>query len=419
MANPWMTSSDLISSVKRRISVPISQVTFSEDDILAFANEEVFISQVPSVLEYHEEYFVDTILVPLQPNISTYEIPDRAIGMKLRGLYWADVSNNLFEMTRIGSDDRAFFQRNIGANQAIHKFFLQGNSVVLTPTVTDNPTGHLVFVYYLRPNQLVQNTRASFIQSFQQTITVNNSSIVAGDKVTIFNVVFTAVSGSPGTNEFQIGVSDAATATNLVNVINTNGTVGTASITTNIVKVIFSELPPLSQVLNSLAYNPIVNPFSTSNTSGFVIPSTLSINCDQVPANITTGSLVDFLQTAVGHKIRSYDVEVANISSNTITFNITDVPPDLIVGDNICSANECIIPGIPTDLHNALAERTAGRILASLGDMQGLQVSQQKLAEIERSQGELLDQRVEGNPKKINARHTLLRYGKMGIIRRF
>lgn len=422
MANPYLTSNDLIASVKRKIAIPISQITFTNEDILAFANEETFIAQVPSVLLYHEEYFSDVFLTPMLSNVSIYEIPDRAIGMKLRGLFWADASNNLFEMTRVNAEDRAFYQRNIGSNQSIHKFFLQGNSVVLTPTVTDNPTGSIVFIYFLRPNQLVTNDRAAIVQSFSQIVTLDNTNLNDGDILTIGSINFTAITGTPGPNEFIIGASSIISATNLAVAINangaysaSNGTPSTASITIN-----FTQLPPISNVLNSLQLNPIPSILSSLST-GYIIPQNLGIIFDSIPSNITNGSLIDFLQTKVGHKIRDYDVTIpANaISSNTITFPITEVPADLIVGDYICSANECIIPGIPTDLHNALAERTSARILAAQGDTAGLQASNQKISEIEKSQGELLDQRVEGNPKKVITRKSLLNYGKIGTIRSF
>ena len=147
---PWYTSDKLIEAVKRKILFPISQNTLTEDDILAFANEEMFIAQVPAVMQYHEEYFVYRVQVPLVTNISRYPIPDRAIGMKLRDLFWSDQSGNYFEMTRISSGDKAFFQRNIGANQAIHKFYLENNDILLTPSVVGDPSGKLNFFIFLR-----------------------------------------------------------------------------------------------------------------------------------------------------------------------------------------------------------------------------------------------------------------------------
>ena len=84
MAKPYFDSDELIKFVKQSISFPINQNTFTEDDILRFANAEMKSSMVPSVLQYHEEYFVYRIDVPLISGRKKYAIPDRAIGQKFR-----------------------------------------------------------------------------------------------------------------------------------------------------------------------------------------------------------------------------------------------------------------------------------------------------------------------------------------------
>src|SRR5574343_702346 len=159
MSKPWLTSDDLVESVQRRIMIPLSQNTFDANSILAFCNEEMMVSQVPAVLQFHEEYYVYSEEVELQPDQMRYPIPDRAIGMKLRDVMWKDQSDNLFEMTRVDASDKAFFQRNVGANTAVHKFYIENNDIVLTPSVQSNPTGSLVFYFFLRPNVLVPNER--------------------------------------------------------------------------------------------------------------------------------------------------------------------------------------------------------------------------------------------------------------------
>lgn len=443
MAKPWFTSDDLIAAVKRKISFPISQNTFSEADILAFANEEMFIAQVPSVLQYHEEYFVFRKSTPLVPNISRYTIPNRAIGMKLRDLMWSDASGNFFEMTRISASDKAFFQRNIGANQAIHKFYLEGNDVVLTPSVVGGVTGSLNFFIFLRPNQLVANSRAATVQSFNNYVTVNNATLVVGNTVTIQTntnsstpsiYTFKAVSVVlDATKEFLIGGSSNATAVNLANLINAQVANQNASVATGTgnITLVGSDITVIITVDASSGG------ITTTNNS------IVSINFDQLPStwtdpfsNVTTplysqNGLVDFLQTEPGHKTYAYDIRILSISGTTATFdkdslmtmysNGYNYIPKIInlqVGDYICLANESIIPQIPPDLHNVLAERTAARILAAIGDQAGLAIANQKIAEMELRQGNVLDQRVEGAPEKITARHSLLRYGKMGVRRR-
>lgn len=511
MGTPWYTSQDLINSVKRKIAVPISQNTFLEADILAFANEEMFISQVPSVLQFHEEYFVTYKTLPLQTNLSRYPIPDRATGMKLRDLFWMDQSGNLFDMTRIDEHDKAFFQTNIGANQSVHKFYVEGNDVVLTPGVVDSPTGSLVFVFYLRPNQLVKNGRVATIEGFNQTIKINNSLISPLDTTTIGQNVFTAVNTLGGTitaisaystdqtqvisvnhqlsngqvvsitgsdsnplidgsypitildadtfliptqvaivgttgaftsvNQFLIGSSDAATAGNLASAVNASQVISGAMAPSNIVTLEFLDI-----------YTQVI----TSNTVGFIIPSkTIGIQFTSIPSiyndqetNVTdtlfiNGAVVDFLKTKPGHNTYTYDVIIPpnGISGNSIFFlrdsllvptgtvnNSATSPsgtqaiqytlPSLKPGDYMALANEAIIPQIPPDLHNGLAERTAARILASLGDQAGLQNSMTKIAEIDQKQGNLLADRSEGTPQKILNRNSLMRYGKMGSFRR-
>lgn len=401
-----MTSDDLIEAVKRKISFPISQVTFDEDDILAFANEEMAISQVPSILQYHEEYLVATEDFPLESNRSTYPIPSRAIGMKLRDLFWRDNAvpvGNLYEMTRVNSDDRATWQGTVSFNNGLSKFYVQGNDVVLVPGVGESPTGTLVFVFFLRPNQLVENDQAAIVSSFTRTITVDFSVMAANDTLTIGSEVFTAKASGAGANEFNIGVSSIATATNLVSSINTNG-IGAAS-----------NVSGTSAVV-TFVYSTTDYDITASNIPAFAIQSTILITTvDNIPSNITVGSEVDFLQTKAGHKTLAYDIVVPTgaIATNTITFSASVVPEGMVLGDYICSANECIIPQIPTDLHTSLSERTCSRILAAMGDLEALQASSSKVKEIDQAQGSLLDNRVEGAPQKITGRHSALRYGKM------
>lgn len=515
---PWMYSSDLIESVKRKIALPISQSTFTENDILAFADEEMFISQVPSVLQYHQDYFTTYTTTPLLSNVSRYPIPDRCIGMKLRDLFLMDQNGNLYETTRVDEHDRVYFQGNVGINGVNYEFYLEGNEVVLASGVFDSPTYEIVFVFYLRPNQLVKDDRAATISSFRRTITVNNSLISPLDTVTLGltsrantpagYVPFTAVSSlggtitaianynsanvqitcashqlstnqtvvitgtdsvpamdgtytvtvldedtfyisgqiaTPGTtgsfispNQFQIGGSGTITAASLAAAIDSLDIITDATSSSNTVSLDFSNIYMTIDSSDELAF--VVN------------NDELSINFESLPSTYTDletnetedlfveNALIDFLQTKPGHKTYIYDVEIPTdgISGSTITFDESDllIPtgtvnagvtdssiqmmlPNLQVGDYICLANECIIPQIPPDLHNGLAERTASRILAAQGDQAGLQVSMGKIQEIEVRQGNLMSDRSEGTPQKVVNRNSLLTTGRLGRFRRF
>ena len=198
-AKPWLTSDSILSSLKRKITFPDSQELLSDTEILAFVNEELAISMVPSILSYHEEFFVTRMLeggvqeLTLQPSLSRYPIPSRAIGSRLRDLFYQDSYQNLREMTRINPDDKTFFGNNyIDTASNVSKFYLESSDLVLVPSLGASPTGALVFTYFLRPNQLVLSSRAAIITIIgpeiagNVTITCSTdipSNIIAGELV--------------------------------------------------------------------------------------------------------------------------------------------------------------------------------------------------------------------------------------------
>lgn len=415
---PWYTSNDLIEAVKRKITMPISQNLFSEEDILSFASEELMVSQVPSILEYHEEFFVFTLGVSLVNGRIKYPIPDRAIGMRLRSVFFGDGLSvtedkpygSLSELTRISPDDKAYFQNDDHGYTNPYKYYFEGNDVVLSSYVPPTgASGYLVFAFYLRPNQLVTNDRAATCTNFVKNVVISNTSLVAGDTLTVGSLTFTAVSGAPATSlEFQIGGNSVVTASNLVNAINSqedlSASNGTPASTTVVIE-----------------YQELSTEISTSNPISFGISIKQGVKFDVIPENIENNSFIDFLETRGGHKTYSFDIKIPSnaVSSQTIYFNSSQVPSRFLVGDYICSANECIIPQIPSDLHPGLAERTCARILSSMNDQQGLQNVNQKIMEFDKRTTELINNRSDSDPLKILPRHSILRYQKFSSRRRF
>ena len=385
---PYYTSDDLIAAVQRKIAIPINQRTFLNEDILAFANEEMMISQVPDILLYHQEYFVHSEDVALEDGVSRYPIPERALGQKLRDLFYVDTNDNIFEMVRVNSNDKAYFQKESGIMQ---KYYIEGNDIVLVPENISNPTGSLRFSYFLRPNQLVPNERAAIVSSFFKEVTLSNANIVAGDTITIGNIIFTAVASGAGAKQFNIGASSTITATNLATSISTEGTYSA------------SNGSPASALV-TITSNDVETAVTTSNSTGFSISSSVGIQfTSTLPTHIVDGINIDFLQTKSGHKTLAMAVNLPtnSVSDDSITLSSSVIPTNIVVGDYICQEYECIIPQIPSDLHSGLAERVCGRILAAQGDMQGLQMVAGKLQQVQSAEGTILNNRVEGSTQKI------------------
>lgn len=147
--------------------------------------------------------------------------------------------------------------------------------------------------------------------------------------------------------------------------------------------------------------------------------NTGKITVDNVPDHLSSPTEMDFLQTRSPHKRLALNITPTNVSitEKYFQFNISDIPANLVVGDMLSEIEECKIPNIPTELHSMLAQRVACRCLEALGDQQGLQAANQKLAEMEVKTGQLIDNRVEGAPLKVVNRHGFLRMSRRMLRR--
>lgn len=158
-----LLASELISSVKRRASIPDSQIDLTDQDILDMCNEELMDSVVPQILQFHEEFFTYIKDAALVADQSNYKIPYRAIGRKIRDLKYRDNTNDtgtLYSMTRILPEDRAYFKAGYTPYKA---FYFQGDEIVIVPHVGPTPTGELVIDFFMRPNKIVLESRCAII----------------------------------------------------------------------------------------------------------------------------------------------------------------------------------------------------------------------------------------------------------------
>lgn len=312
MSTYSMTSDDLIASIKRRAAIPVNQSTFQNKDFLAFADEEMAIGLIPTILRMHEDYLLYTELVPIEANVSHYPIPYRAIGNKIREVSYQDGNGTIYEMTRIGVGDLPFY--NAKGSGRPFAFYIENNNIVLAPSNRNyNANSFLRISYYMRPNSLVMLDDVGVITSINR-----NTGVI--------------------------------------------------------------------QVAN-------------------------------LPKTFASGKKYDLIQVTSPNKTLGFDLIASdvNLISKTITLDANKIPHNLAPGDHISIALTTAIPQVPSDLHVILAHRVALRCLEAMGDMEGLAVGNQKLAEMDKQSETLIDSRVEDAPRKVVARHTSL--GRLG--RRF
>lgn len=172
-----MTTSKLLKSIKVRAMVPNSSITFSDEDLIDFLNEEMQIGMVESILQMKDDYLVFKEVVPIETSKKNYTIPERALGNKVREISFVD-GNNEYEMTQIAVDDR---YQNLGMTRSfgfMRQFYVQGSDVYPYPEIDNNGYGALAFYYYMRPNELVKDDKVATIKSID---TVNG--IITVDRI--------------------------------------------------------------------------------------------------------------------------------------------------------------------------------------------------------------------------------------------
>lgn len=307
MSKYYYTSDEIIKSVKRRIQMPTSQVTFSEQDLLDFATEEMNLAMVPMVQKMQENYFLYTVTIPLEANKVRYAIPYRATGNKIRDVAFQPVGGNVSEMTQIQIEDLPFYNQS---SNNVYSFYIANNEICLVAKDTSfNTTGNLMISFYIRPNTLVPLSEVGVITTIDTTLGI--------------------------------------------------------------------------------------------------------VTLNEVPVLFDLSKEYDFYMVKSPHKIYTYDNKITSVDVNlkTLTFGPGKLPSGLSVGDHVSLSTECAIPQIPSDLHVVLAHRTAARCLEALGDTEGLQNANQKLAEMQQASMDLIDDRVESAPKKVINRRSLLRGG--------
>jgi hypothetical protein len=156
MALRFLTE-DLVTSVKRRSLVPVSQTTFEDSDIIALANEELGITIVPDIQSVREDLFLAVKEIDVTNLQTDYRLPERAIGSALKTLLYGTDTTSTWELPRIALSRT---QDSITSGNP-DSFYLKGDYITLSPT--PNSGGILQMWYYRRPSEMVPTTEVATI----------------------------------------------------------------------------------------------------------------------------------------------------------------------------------------------------------------------------------------------------------------
>lgn len=158
-----MNSTELISALKICGSFPTSNDLFSTSDFLVLLNMQLKSEITPMMLKLNEEFFLQTKDFTISQG-SSYRIPTRAIGAKIRDLSMVDAAGNVTPINRLFEEDRP-----TGASG----YYMLRNSVELSNDFTGNTLRMKVFG---RPSTLVETSSCGQITSID---TVLNQVVVS------------------------------------------------------------------------------------------------------------------------------------------------------------------------------------------------------------------------------------------------
>lgn len=150
MALPQYNTEQLIENIKRRCSVPTSQLTYTEEDFTLLANDELQGDVVPLIMSTRSDYFVDYIDVA-SPADGIMEFPEQAIGAKLSHVCYIQQTYPLvlINLPRIDLDVVAGVGFSTGPGGTFAGFFIQGNQLCLYPN-TSVPANTQIRIYFYK-----------------------------------------------------------------------------------------------------------------------------------------------------------------------------------------------------------------------------------------------------------------------------
>lgn len=172
------TTTGLIASIKRRISLPDAQNLYSDDDLIGFMSEEMSSTIIPLIHSVQQEYWVTVQDIAMVQNKTNYTLPVRGITNGLRLATLVDNGGNEIDFPRIQPENVASTYNWLSpySTATVSGFYFEDDHIVIFPqSVVTNPVSTVRFRYERSPNVLCATANAAQIISIAGNIvTVNN-----------------------------------------------------------------------------------------------------------------------------------------------------------------------------------------------------------------------------------------------------
>lgn len=202
------TTADLLASVSRLAFIPAGQVTFTEAEILAIADEETQTKIMPRLMAIREEYFVFPYTTPVTANKRLYPIPPRSIGGMVREVRLINSNGAYRDLERIEPD--ALETSNVGNPQ---QFYLEGEYVGLYPTPSSTQNT-LEISFFVAQGDLKPVTQSGVISNINTSLNIITLATIPSSWAT--GNVFDIASGRGSQAYKSIDMASLAVSSNTI-----------------------------------------------------------------------------------------------------------------------------------------------------------------------------------------------------------
>lgn len=176
-----ITSDELITGVKRLITMPANQALDLDSDILALATDRMRDTMIPLIDSLDGDYFVMKTNVPILKDVENYAIPPRAVGRKLRDIKIFNEQGVRGDFPKI-SIEREHLYRSAAVPIGFHFY---GDRIQLVP-IPSSDGFSLQLWWFLSPGKLVPVSQAGVVGSISAddvTLASVPSSFTVGRRV--------------------------------------------------------------------------------------------------------------------------------------------------------------------------------------------------------------------------------------------
>lgn len=177
------TTTDFLTNVKTRASIPTSQSTFTIDKILSLGDAEMRSYIMPLFLRAREYYLAYDYEASVTSD-GFYQVPTRAVGAKLVNAALLNGTSKL-DLTWITEDELSRLDQTV---RGVPGIYLKRNTVILVPA-TSHGFGTIRLTYNIRPGSLVATASAAQITAINTG--TNTLTFAAGTIPAAFTTLMT------------------------------------------------------------------------------------------------------------------------------------------------------------------------------------------------------------------------------------